>query len=185
MESPSGLPGEDRLLAFYRGAGTDSEGRTIDEILAWDDRRLEMCHDFIQWLFPSDEPSAVNPDAPLLDAGRVAAFAGEPGLRRNLLRSFERMLRFYGLTLAGPERKRRVDRSDAWEARSGNWLTRGNHNHLRITRILRSLNLLGLPAYAAAFYAFLDALARDDGGAAISDVTLEYWRSAADAPQRG
>src|SRR5689334_16618561 len=88
---------EDQLLAFYRGVGKDSEQRLLDEILRWDDRRLEICHDFIQWLFPTDEPSAVNADAPSVSPLHRAAFADEPLLRDNLSRSFERMLAFYGL----------------------------------------------------------------------------------------
>jgi hypothetical protein len=52
---------DDPLLRFYTG-GRDSEGRTLDEILSWDDQELEFCHDYIQWLFPNDVPSGVNSD---------------------------------------------------------------------------------------------------------------------------
>jgi hypothetical protein len=52
------------LLDFYRGLGTDTEGRLLTDILAWPDAEFEEVHDFIQWRFP--EPSQYNPDAPLL-----------------------------------------------------------------------------------------------------------------------
>ena len=89
------------LLAFYRGAGPDAAGRTIDEIWAFDHRQLEMVHDFIQWLFPLPEPSRFNPDAPLLTAADMAAFRAAPALRARALRSLDLMLAFYGLARTG------------------------------------------------------------------------------------
>jgi hypothetical protein len=43
--------------------------------------------------------------------------------------------------------------------RSG-WITLGNHNHLRITRILKSLLTLGLQEEAVAFYDCLEDIYR-------------------------
>ena len=53
----------DPIIAFYSGA-EDSARRTLAEILQWDDDRLEMVHDYIQWVFPTRQPSGVNPLAP-------------------------------------------------------------------------------------------------------------------------
>src|SRR5687767_14960180 len=64
----------DAIVEFYSG-GRDSAGRTLDEILAWDDDRLEAIHDYIQWLFPTRQPSGVNPFAPLVTDATVRAFA--------------------------------------------------------------------------------------------------------------
>src|ERR1019366_1048610 len=41
-----------RLVDFCRGLKTDTEGRLLEDILAWPDDDLEEVHDFIQWLFP-------------------------------------------------------------------------------------------------------------------------------------
>src|SRR5205814_6608900 len=134
---------------FYRGEGTDAEGRRLDTVLAWDDDSLEAVHDFIQWLFPLPEPSRFNPDAPLLSPADVAAFRQDAQLRTNLRRSFERILPFLGLAetadgevVEGPNFARRA--ADVWDY--------PNHNWLRITRILRSLRLLGLEAESQALY---------------------------------
>ncbi len=89
-----------QLIDFYRGEAADSEGRTLEEILGWDYIRLELVHDFVQWLFPLDEPSAFNPDAPLLTNDDIAAFRRIPPLRENLMRAFEKMLGFYGFRLS-------------------------------------------------------------------------------------
>ena len=61
----SSMPAESDLVKFYRGSGTDHAGRTLDEILTWDDAALESVHDYIQWLFP-------NPDASRANAVRAA-----------------------------------------------------------------------------------------------------------------
>ncbi len=89
------------LLAFYRGAGLDSAGRTIDEIWAWDRRRLEMVHDFIQWLFPLPDPSRFNPDAPILSTADQAAFRADADLRARVRRSLDLMMEFLGLVRRG------------------------------------------------------------------------------------
>jgi hypothetical protein len=163
-----------RLIDFYRGTGTDSEGRRLDAILAWGDGRLEAVHDFIQWLFPLPEPSRFNPDAPLLTAEDIATFRQDAELRANLRRSFERILSFLGLAetgggeiVEGSNFANRVP--DVWE--------QPNHNWLRITRILRSLTLLGLGDEARALYLRLaDFHARRRFP--IDEETFQYWSSA-------
>src|ERR1043166_9539029 len=112
----------DAVVQFYSG-GCDAEGRTLEAVLGWDDDRLEAVHDYIQWLFPSRQPSAMNPVAPLVTDETVRAFARNEGLRDRLRRAFERMLRFYGL-------RARVGRIESDErtfpARSRVWLSPGN-----------------------------------------------------------
>ena len=167
--------GNSPIVRFYRDNAVDDRGRTLDAILAWDDIRLEAVHDYIQWLFPLDEPSRFNPSAPLLTPGDRAAFR-QPEPAANLRRALERMLAFYGLALQ-PTMPPRVTRSDQWRDRSAVWLHAGNHNLLRLTRMIRSLALLGQPELARALY---DALRRECEGH-VSAVTLEYWKEATDA----
>lgn len=65
--------------------------------------------------------------------------------------------------------------------RSKNWLTPANHNHLRITRILKSLRLLGLEPESAAFFRALAAIYPGQSAAAnpaISATTFRFWQSA-------
>lgn len=164
------------LIAFYRGTGRDAAGRSRVEILAWDDERLERVHDFIQWLFPLAAPSAFNPLAPVLTAADIAAFRHDPQLRERLRESLLRMLRFYGLG-CDDRQGIRIEPSARFGARAANWLTPGNHNHLRLTRILRSLSLLGLEGHARALLHCLEAIAKDHPKA-IDAKTLEHWRRA-------
>jgi hypothetical protein len=153
----------------------------VHEILGWSDDELERVHDYIQWLFPLPERSAFNVSAPVLDPGTIDEFRSRPDLREKMRGSFLRMLTFYGLEMVGfpgPV----VRPSPYFAQRSENWLTENNHNHLRITRILRSLRILGLKAEALAFFDCLAAIYNAEAGNSsprISDETCRFWRSAA------
>lgn len=164
------------LVRFYRGDGHDARGRRFEDILTWDDRRLEAVHDYIQWLFPLDEPSRFNRDAPLVTAADRQAFHDDPRLAENLRRAFERMLAFYGLTAERSEVVLRVVRGDRWAERVPEWLHPGNHNLLRLTRILKSLALLGAPELGRALY---EGLVGDpEVTEAVTRETRAYWRDA-------
>ena len=172
------LPTEpDRIVAFYSGA-LDAGGRTLEEILAWDDGRLEAVHDYIQWVFPTRQPSGVNPLAPLVTDATVRAFERDPALRDRLRQAFDRMLAFYGL-------RRNAERVELDEpvfpARARVWLHPGNHNHLRLTRIMDSLATLGLRAEARALQGcLLDDICTGPGAHSVSPRTTDFWRRAVD-----
>ena len=168
--------GDTPIVQFYRGVGADARGRTLEAILAWDDGQLEAVHDYIQWLFPLDEPSRFNSAAPLLTNPDRLAFR-QPPLAANLRRALDRMLAFYGFAMDRSSADPRIIRSPGWNERSQQWLHPGNHNLLRLTRMIRSLALLGQVDLAAALYG---ALRRECEGR-VSEVTLEYWKEATDA----
>ena len=170
---------DDPILRFYRLEGPDTRGRMLTEILAWDDARLEQVHDYIQWLFPLPEPSAFNPLAPTLTEPTARAFQHDAALRGRLAQSLARMLAFYGLTEAtrdgggGGE----IRKGANFLVQSPNWLRAGNHNHLRLTRILSCLRLLGLEDRSRALLACLEGVAAEHPHA-ISPTTRTYWRRA-------
>jgi hypothetical protein len=161
------------ILPFYRRIGTDHRGRTLDEIRRLDLDRLESTHDYIQWLFPLPEPSRALPVAPMLTASDIAAFHGDPALRDELRRSFEVMLGFYGLRERGGD----ISPTAEFGERSLLWLYPMNHNHLRLTRIMRSMSLLGCRPEALALQEALLAIvaAHPDG---VTPATVESWRGA-------
>ena len=171
-----------RFLAFYRGTETDHCDRTREEIVGWDNDRLEQVHDFIQWLFPLEEPSPVNPSAPVLTPADRLAFRQEPALRERLLESLDRMLAFYGFERHVAAHGVAIRKAADWAARSALWLHRQNHNHLRITRILKSLMLLGAVEEAAAFYRVLEDVYRSNRSK-ISAETMHFWTDAVTAEQ--
>jgi hypothetical protein len=162
------------IVAFYRGQ-PDYLGRTLGEIWSWDFDRLEQVHNYIQLLFPTREPSNFNPLAPTLDEASIAEFHRDSDLRRRLDRSFELMLRFYGLKT---EPSGRIVLADNFHERAANWINRRNHNYLRITRILHCLRELGLSERAEAFLDCLEEIYQRWGDE-IGRLTLQFWRAAA------
>jgi hypothetical protein len=167
-----------QLINFYLGNSPDSAGRYLSDILAWNDEELELCHDYIQWLFPLEEASQFNPDAPLLDEETIAAFLKSEELRGNMVLAFNRMLSFYNLTqeaeLTNGKHCHVVPTKE-----STPWMTKGNHNFMRLTRILRSLNLCGLGIFADVLFEKLDAM-NMCYRYIIGAKTYEFWRDAAD-----
>jgi hypothetical protein len=172
------MSSSDAIVEFYSGS-PDGEGRTLEAILAWNDDRLEAVHDFVQWVFPSRQPSAVNPFAPLVTDGTVSAFDRDPVLRDRLGQAFERMLRFYGLRRHGS----RVEIDErVFPARSRVWLTPGNHNHLRLTRIMDCLSTLGLRGEALALQrCLLEDVCDGPGKGRVARGTIDFWSRAVSA----
>lgn len=168
------------LLAFYRGTGTDHAGRRLEDMLAWGAEELENVHDYIQWLFPLAEPSAYNPWAPTLSAEDIAALRAEPGLRARLREAMQVMLAFYGLSCQGGGNTPSIAPAKEFSERGRHWLTAHNHNHLRLTRILKSLALLGLASDARMLLDCLERIAATANGT-VSPLTLDYWRRAVGA----
>jgi opioid growth factor receptor-like protein len=169
--------GGTRIVAFYQGSGTDHQGRRLDDILGFSLDELEYNHDYIQWLFPLAVPSGVLPQAPLVDEQCRHAFQGDQQLRSALRRALGKMLDFYGLSLDGPANAPRIDKARNFNDRSSNWLHPGNHNFLRLTRIMTSLELLGEPQLAVALQRCLEGLYREDPSR-VGKTTIQYWRSA-------
>ena len=165
----------DPIVLFYSG-GPDDAGRTLAGILGWDDEQLEAVHDYIQWVFPTRQPSGVNPFAALVTAATVQAFELDARLRERLRHALDRMLVFYGLAWSG---SRIVIDDPRFPARARVWLRPGNHNHLRLTRILESLATLGLVAAAQALQrCLLEDICAGPGVESVSPRTADFWRHA-------
>jgi opioid growth factor receptor-like protein len=161
-----------RLLEFHRLRGRDSEGRMLSEIWEWDEDGLENCHDFIQWMFPLAEPSSVNADAPLVTKEEELAFRREPELETARKRSLSVFLQFLGLSMAEDGN---VVRGENFAVRAGVWKY-SNHNWLRITRMLKSLRLLGLEKEAGAVWLCVKELHDQDG--LVSEHSFKFWEDA-------
>ena len=172
-----------RLVAFYRGNGRDHRGRALSDIHEFDFYELEFNHDYIQWLFPLPEPSGASASAPLLSSDDIESFISDNALQRALLHSLQLMLQFYGLEIVRRGEAVAIEHAACFGERSSLWLTAGNHNFLRISRMLRSLTLLGLGQYASAFLHCLTAIYARDADT-IGQTTMGYWRRAVESRSR-
>ena len=168
---------ETAIIEFYREHCADHSGRRLSTIHALRPEELEQSHDYIQWLFPLPEPSSANPYAPVLLESDIVEFAQDEHLKARLLQSLAVMLHFYGLDLRDTADGPKITGSEDFVARSRVWLRPYNHNFLRISRILRSLALLGCNSHAMALFDCLKGIYRDHSGV-IGDRTFRYWKSA-------
>lgn len=100
----------------------DNIDRKISLILEEDDHYWEQTHDFIQWLFPLTEPSRSNRKAPVLSAEEIQLIRTSDIAQENLQRAVIRFKEFL--------------------ACSTKWRQGYDHNHLRISRAIKSLRLL-------------------------------------------
>ena len=129
-----------RIITFYDGHGIDGAGRLIEEVWAFDHDEIEFHHDFIQWLFPLAKPSRFTPDAPVLSHQARMKFEESSDLHARVLRSLDLMLAFYGFERTGDAIRPASD----FDERSDEWAWPVDHNHLRLSRMIQSLTLLGL-----------------------------------------
>lgn len=166
-----------QLVQFYLGQGPDNRGRMIDEILAWKDEQIENVHDYIQWLFPLKETSAFNSSAPVLSEADIATFRNNTKVNQKLLLSLAKLIDFYGFMATWESGTYQIVKSKDFQQKSRNWLTRNNHNFLRITRILKSLVLLGSEKHSRILLVALEEVYKDNSKI-IGQETLNYWKDA-------
>ncbi|KAI7549630.1 hypothetical protein KC331_g3687 [Hortaea werneckii] len=175
-------PAQSETIQFYKGGSLDpsSPSDTLEKILTtWSDRTLEARHDYIQHLFPLPERSPVNPDAPVLTKEVRGAFLDPEDqgavLREGLQKAFGRMCRFYGFVL--DDGQGTIAKASNFDERApDSWLTTVDHNHLRITRIIRCMRILGLQTPARRF---LIALLKADTNRTCSKTSVTFWCRAA------
>lgn len=166
--------GMDSIRNYLGYGGKDHRQRTLDEALAWDDEILESTHDFVQWWFPLTESSAFNSHAPVASHSEFEVLRGDEHVKGGVVQAMHRMLRFYGLRV---EQSGVIQKTDEWEMRSRVWASKRTHNDLRLTRMLKSLCLLGHRAHAEALLAALEQIlseARDQS----DPEPLRFWRDA-------
>ena len=159
------------IIPFYRGQEANNNGVTLDQILSWDDDRLERVHNFIQWIFPTDIPSAHNSTAPVLDRLTYYQFRIDPALKNQVMRSLVRMLTFYGLRI---DERGLIVRGPNFAPRLANFLT-NTHNFARISRMLRSLYLVGLSRESLLLQAVMADIAQNEARGRIPQATLDHW----------
>lgn len=146
-----------RIIRFLRGDQRDTQGRCLKDMHDLPDWKLERCHDVVQWMFPTDIPSAHYPDAPVLTAEDIAIIQNDGHIKAIIQLSLTRMVEFY-------------EKNDYW-------ITQKNHNFLRLTRILRCLWLAGLKHDYVSLQKALDDVFIDYPDI-VGEETYLYWKNA-------
>ncbi len=120
------------IIDFYEGKKTSCR-HNLSDIWSYSFERLEDGHDYIQWMFPLNEPSNHNDDAPILTEEDINVFKKSPLLKWRIMTSVHIFMRFLHFT-------------------TDTWVCTYDHNHLRITRMLKCLMLLGMKTEALALF---------------------------------
>ena len=144
-----------KILEFLEGKGTDAKGRSLDEIIDQDDEFWSHQHDFIQWLFPLNEKSLAVPKSPILANSEIRKIRESSGAQASINRNLERYKQFL--------------------RNNKKWHSRHDHNHLRITRVLKCLKLLRDVESARQFKYWI-ASELGDVIDSINERTKQYWR---------
>lgn len=167
--SPAGGGEHTPILGFFLGERVHPNGKTIHEILDLDGPQMGHAGGVIQWLFPLTTPSTHVPDAPTLSPSELIAFRTEPGLRELYLVGVNRFLERLGIAVHGSSGSLEPD-----FATRKKWMYPSCHAFLPITRILRSLKLLGFPDEFATLRKLL-LLCNARCGNRLDRTTLDIW----------
>jgi hypothetical protein len=156
------------ITEFYLNERPDHKGRFLHDIWQFDRYQQELFHDYIQWLFPLDVPNLRG--KPVLTQEDCRSFAENVQIRKNLLRSFDFMLAFWGI-----ERNEiQFNTAKNINKRDNYWIKLQNHNQLRISRVIRCLYLCGFAELATVFRKFVIQVGQ---AYQINAETLAIWQN--------
>ena len=145
------------IVGFLEGKTPDHKGRILAMLLQQTDHQAETTHDYIQWLFPLDEPSRSVMSAPVLNELDIEDIRQSNLAQQNLVKSASWFLGF-------------LERND-------HWITKYDHNHLRITRVIKSLRLLASDEAADGFKNKMVGLLADRHQS-IDEKARQIWANA-------
>ena len=141
------------LTKFYRNKynANNKKGYSFNDITKkWDDYKLEVEHDYIQWVFP-DETGGINKNAPKLTKKDIKMFKTNTAIRKNVVDATLRMLLFYGFVLDKKEFVKQI--------KPVNRRDRGRtiglfapHNFKRLTRIMDFLTIINMEFLSSTFF---------------------------------
>lgn len=142
---------------FLTHQESDYKGRYLKDIWGFSDEEIERHHNFIQLIFPLDEPSqAVFHGLYLNNPKLIESLRSNPEVSKNILKSADWYFGFL--------------------SRNDHWITRINHNHLRITRTIKCLRLLVSNKAADSFLEAICSLIPDIE--IINNSSLNHWHKA-------
>ena len=145
------------IIGFLEGKTPDHRGRMLSMLWKQTDDDAENNHDYIQWMFPLDEPSQAVNGAPVLNDFDIDEIRENQLVTENLEESVRWFLGF-------------LERND-------HWITEYDHNHLRITRVIKSLRLLASDEAADEFRDKVIVLAGDNLNL-VDEEARDFWNSA-------
>lgn len=153
-------------------------GFTLEDMWNKSETWKEFNHSYIQWLFPTTEPSKYHITAPYIT--NIEYFKENAkefeDIKDNILTSLTVMMDFYGFNVREAVNMGRRNIFYTFDQNNKNtkkWLVKSSHHHLRISRILKCLMLFELQEYAEMFLGAL--LVSPYSTNVINEKTLQIW----------
>ena len=156
------------IILFYYGERVPQCRHTFDEILNFNSDKMENTHDFIQWLFPNKEASNYNEHAPLLTEEDIKLFATNQLLDQRVSDAVLEFMWFLGFNWYCDNENRKVELDVTLV--TDMQLNFFNHNHLRITRMIKFLKLINHWILDSVFHAVYDNCSLEQ--------SKQYWKEA-------
>ena len=145
------------IIGFLEAKTPDYRGRMIVSLWKQTDHQAESTHDYIQWLFPLDEPSRSVNGAPILTELDIDEIKESSLAQANLTKSARWFLGFL--------------------KRNPHWVTKSDHNHLRITSAIKTLVQMARNGAADEFKKMVFEYLGDDLNLIDSKASC-FWNSA-------
>ena len=145
------------LITFLKDQEPDFNVRFLSDIWNFRDIDIERNHDFIQILFPLEIRSNNTSHHYYIDSPELLSdLINDDLVKENIIKSSKWFLKFL--------------------SRNEHWRKSQDHNHLRITRIIKCLRLIVSDEEADNFYD--DVLELLGNNNLVNKRTLEFWSEA-------
>tara|TARA_B100000963_G_C22218957_1_gene490716 strand:- start:89 stop:535 length:447 start_codon:yes stop_codon:yes gene_type:complete len=143
------------LREFLKNNETDIYHRYISEIWSFNDEQIETTHNFIQFLFPLTQPSKNSLNKIYINSDDLLCeLKSDKKVRESIIYSSNWYFSFL--------------------ERNQHWQTYYDHNHLRISRVIESLNVIVSNRQANRFYKQVLDICIEE---LINDETKLIWKS--------
>jgi hypothetical protein len=140
---------------FLKGNKPDIHKRYLKDIWMMSDDQIENKHNFIQWIFPLNVKSNAVPSSPILTKKEIICIKKSEIVQKNIKKSAEWFLKFLS--------------SNSY------WICQNNHNHYRITRVIKSLRLIHSNEEAEKFKNSIMNLIQGNEKK-INLTNIQYWK---------
>lgn len=174
VEHQTALP-EERLMSFFHDEPIKGGVYRHSSILLFSNEQMERYHNYIQWVFPTDIPSSVNSDAPLVTPNFCTQFASNEIAKHNYCLTCRKFLNFLGLDCQKHENTNVIQSLAGSDRR---FYALPYHNNLRITRMLRSLRQTGHSACADQIFSYIQITLNDNSDVKVDPVSMDKWKEA-------
>ena len=144
------------VLDFLSGEQPDIYSRYLEDIWKMSDEDIESVHNFIQWTFPLNERSGAVPNSPILTQQEIIDIKKSEIAKQNIKKSADWFVDFL--------------------TRNSYWICQSNHNHLRMTRVIKSLRLIHSNEEAENFKNSVMNLIKGNENK-INPISLEFWKN--------